>query len=523
MENGERSLFRIPLDKVGGLTDEQEAVVNKVMQGSDIFITGGGGTGKTYVLKKVYQLFRERGFSVAVVAYTAQAALEAGGVTINRFFGFPAEVCITRGEKPKPLQRANEYLKRTDVLIIDEISMVRSDMMDSILLSVKKVEKIRGNRIQIVLFGDFYQIPPVPAINVEDRRLLDEYYEDSYRYRYAFMAKYWKSRAFQVAELKNVVRQEETDFIDNLNKLRVGDSSAVNWFNNHASFEKDKNAPNFFTLNENVMDENLDALNRLKGDLATIRPISTKLDPDPSDESLLVQMTLYLKVGARVMATKNYVAPGVVNGMTGTVKKISRTSNNIERLGYKVTVKFDKLHNEVDIEPIAYTMTHYETSSNGINPVEEVFYQLPLQLAYAMTIHKGQGKTCDAANITPYSKVPGQLYVALSRVREISGLHLTKEVKPEYVLTSPEVKEYMEHCNEAGYVFSWEKTNEGQQRGRKVEFSCGLKRTYIPTDILPLVRMVVKSYSNGTPVHELESSITNVLVELNDKYTKPDS
>ena len=118
--------------------------------------------------------------------------------------------------------------------------------MDSILLSVKKAEKIRGTRIQIVLFGDFYQIPPVPAINVEDRRLLDEYYEDSYRYRYAFMAKYWNSRAFQVAELKNVVRQEETDFIDNLNKLRVGDSSAVNWFNDHASFEKDKNAPNFF-------------------------------------------------------------------------------------------------------------------------------------------------------------------------------------------------------------------------------------------------------------------------------------
>lgn len=170
-----------------------------------------------------------------------------------------------------------------------------------------------------------------------------------------------------------MVRQEETDFIDNLNKLRVGDSSAVNWFNNHASIEKDKNAPNFFKLNENVMDENLDALNWLKGDLVTIRPISTKLDPDLSDESLLVQMTLYLKVGARVMATKNYVAPGVVNGMTGTVKKISRTSNNIERLGYKVTVKFDKLHNEVDIKPIAYTMTHYETSSNGINPVKKYF------------------------------------------------------------------------------------------------------------------------------------------------------
>lgn len=89
-------------------------------------------------------------------------------------------------------------------------------------------------------------------------------------------------------------------------------------------------------------------------------------------------------------------------------------------------------------------------------------------------------------------------------------------------MTSADVKEFMEHCNEAGYVFSWENTPEKKQRGRKVEYSCGLKRTYIPTDILPLVRMIVDSYSDGIPVQDLKSSIKDVLIELKDKFKKAD-
>ena len=143
------------------------------------------------MLKQIVKRLKSNYVNVAVVAYTAQAALESGGMTINRFFGFPAEVCITKGEKPKPLQRANELIVNTDVLIIDEISMVRADLMDSILMSVRKAEKKRGRRIQIVLFGDFYQIPPVPATNPEEMSLLSDYYGNDYKYRYAFMAKNW--------------------------------------------------------------------------------------------------------------------------------------------------------------------------------------------------------------------------------------------------------------------------------------------------------------------------------------------
>lgn len=520
---GDRSLFRIPLDRVGGLTDEQERVLKEVMEGFDTLVTGGAGTGKTYVLKQIVKRLKSNYVNVAVVAYTAQAALESGGMTINRFFGFPAEVCITKGEKPKPLQRANELIVNTDVLIIDEISMVRADLMDSILMSVRKAEKKRGRRIQIVLFGDFYQIPPVPATNPEEMSLLSDYYGNDYKYRYAFMAKNWKGRGFRVLELKEVVRQEDLSFIDNLNKLRVGDVSACEWFNTNASFDKDSKAPNFFALNEDVFDENLERLRRIDGTPFVIRPIPVKIDEDDEDSDILLDhMTLYLKDGARVMATKNYVAPGVVNGMLGTVKKISRTSDHIDKLGYRVTVKFDALGYEVDIDPVKFTITSYKASDIGLTSVEDGYYQFPLQLAYAITIHKGQGKTCDKANVNPYCKVPGQLYVALSRVRDISGLHLTKEIKPEYVVTSADVKEFMEHCNEAGYVFSWENAPEKKQRGRKVEFSCGLKRTYIPTDILPLVRMIVDSYSDGTPVQDLESSIKDVLIELKDKNKKDD-
>lgn len=458
MENeGDRSLFRIPLERVGGLTDEQERVLKELMEGFDILVTGGAGTGKTYVLKQFVKRLKSNYVNVAVVAYTAQAALESGGMTINRFFGFPAEVCITKGEKPKPLQRANELIVNTDVLIIDEISMVRSDLMDSILMTVRKAEKKRGRRIQIVLFGDFYQIPPVPATNPEEMSMLSDYYGNDYKYRYAFMAKNWKSRGFRVVELKEVVRQEDLSFIDNLNKLRMGDISACEWFNTNASFDKDSKAPNFFALNEDVFDENLDKLGRIDGTPFVIRPIPVKMDEADEDSDILLDhMTLYLKDGARVMATKNYVAPGVVNGMLGTVKKISRSSDHIDKLGYRVTVKFDALGYDVDIDPVKFTITSYKASDIGLTSIEDGYYQLPLQLAYAMTIHKGQGKTCDKANVNPYCKIPGQLYVALSRVRDISGLHLTKEVKPEYIVTSADVKEFMEHCNEAGYVFSLE-------------------------------------------------------------------
>lgn len=199
------------------------------------------------------------------------------------------------------------------------------------------------------------------------------------------------------------------------------------------------------------------------------------------------------------MATKNYIAPGVFNGMIGTVVSIDSAYSTDNPVGYSVKVKFDRLYEKTTINPIEFLVTRYEAVDSTFLQIDTPYYQLPLKLAYAMTIHKGQGKTCDAANINPHCRIPGQLYVALSRVTDIFGLHMIKKIQSECVVVSGEVQEYMKYAGKVSHVFSWEAEYEksNKQNTRTVTYSKGITRMAVPRILQPIVKLLIESVVDG--------------------------
>lgn len=417
------------------LSPEQRAVFDLIENTrTHVFVTGRAGTGKSTLLN--YFAWNTKK-SLVVTAPTGVAALNVGGQTLHSLLRLPIGVIADH-----PLQQSPELrrlLNAMDALVIDEISMVNADLMDAIDRSLRQArehpqEPFGG--VQLVMFGDPYQLAPVPGDG--DERA---YFADTYRSLWFFDAKVWDHVPLQVVELKHVHRQHESDFRFMLNAVRHGQVTREIADRLNEVGARPAPATGAITLatrNDTVSRINARELATLPG-----RALSAQAEVNgdfggrtyPADENL------ELKVGARVMFLRNDVTPGDgprwVNGTIGTVTKIDST----------VFVDVDGYTHEV--EPAVWERYKYvyspETKKLSKDVVAE-FTQFPLRLAWAVTIHKSQGKTYDQAIIDLGTRTfaTGQTYVALSRITSLDGLYLTRPLRPSDITVDPDVERFME-------------------------------------------------------------------------------
>ena len=414
------------------LSKDQYNAYNQLISGKNIFLTGDAGTGKSFVLKLFISEMEKQNKKVIVCAPTGIAAINIQGVTIHRCFQVSPEPQVI-----KHIQKVPQVVQESDIIIIDEISMCRVDLFDFVVRTITKAEEKSLSRKQIVVVGDFFQLPPVTTDN--DREVLEKIYEH-YHKGYAFESTNWKDLDFQTVELKEVIRQKDPEFVHELNKARIGDYSCVSYFNTHSQKELFENGIILTATNKKAEQINQDKLSKLPNK-AKVYHSRIVGDVKNSDKPTLDE--LHLKIGARVMVLINDTEQDLYqNGSFGKVYKLEDDC---------VTVMLDTNKTLVTFGYHEWAIENYVLSKKKDGDIEDhqlskekvgAFYQIPLKLAYAITMHKSQGQTYDQVNLIPYSFDNGQLYVALSRVKSIEGLCLINQLRQENLICSQEVKDF---------------------------------------------------------------------------------
>lgn len=405
---------------------------------TNVFITGYAGTGKSTLLKKL--LAREKK-NYVVVAPTGIAAVNVAGETIHRVFKLPIRPLLPEDPDIKKFydhSAPRELLRELDTLVIDEVSMVRVDIMNAIdrSLRLNTGKDIPFGGKQLVMFGDLYQLEPVIH---EAKELLTEYYESNY---FFFDAPVFQQVRYTKIELKKVYRQREQALINILNKIRDNSISQEEiTLLNENCYNSQKLDLDDFEITLTTTNARADAVNSLK--LAAIRSQSYFFEGITEnyfpDSKLPVERKLELKLGAQVMFVRNDVHDNWVNGTIGTVEDLTEKDVSV-RLQDNTIHKVEKC----TWENIEY---RYDWRARKVvSEIKGIFTQFPLRLAWAVTIHKSQGLSFDKVKVDLGSNTfaCGQAYVALSRCRKLSGLKLVRPLRKEDIKTHPRVVEFMQ-------------------------------------------------------------------------------
>jgi energy-coupling factor transporter ATP-binding protein EcfA2 len=407
-----------------------------------LFLTGKAGTGKTTFLKQLKTISSKR---MIVVAPTGVAALNAEGVTIHSFFALPLSPYIPMQEgvsNEKSLSRTKiAIIRNLDLLIIDEISMVRADLLDAIDAALRRYRRRKEpfGGVQLLMIGDLQQLPPV--VTDVDKELLTTYYKTSY-----FFGSYALQRAnFVTIELEHVYRQRDEQFIRVLNAVRENRLQSDIY-----QLLRSRYIPNFHseehviltTHNNQAQRVNTDHLSHLSKPSHFYEAV---VSGEFSESAYPTDFSLELKVGARVMFLKNdpSEAKAYYNGKIGIVTSLNKET---------VSVKCDGDIQPIAISPMEWNNMQYSFNEETHEVVEKTigtFIQIPLKLAWAITIHKSQGLTFDRVVIDARAAFAhGQIYVALSRCRSLEGLILTTLFSEKSLVADQEVANFTLQCEQ---------------------------------------------------------------------------
>lgn len=443
------------------LSNDQKLAYKLMDSGSNVFLTGKAGTGKSYLLDYFIKEKQKDGKSVIVTAPTGVAAINVNGATLHRTFKIPFDI-ISIFNGPKALLNA-EIIRAADVFIIDEISMVRKDIFEYVMKYISRCKK----NIQIIFTGDFLQLESV--LTAKDAPIYRNLYGNMDTF--CFQSPMWLEFAFNTVELKEVIRQDNNSkLVENLNKARVGDPTCIPYFNQFVGKKIDTTeAIEICGTNNDAFRINKAKLDSLPGSYRVKEAIikgDVKKSDMPTDEKL------FLKEGCRVMTLINNPEQNYYNGTLGTILRISNETIDVELdNGHIASVEryqYDiKEYQSVDEKESSNTdnedfledfFKDYSESKDENKPKIEVeeendkpnkkviklvkvgsFTQFPLKVAFAITIHKSQGQTFENLIIHPRSWSYGQLYVALSRCKDEKGLSLASPIYEKYLKANPEV------------------------------------------------------------------------------------
>ena len=496
----------------------------------NIFLTGKAGTGKTTFLHNLKKTSPKR---MIVVAPTGVAAINAGGVTIHSFFQLPFHPYIPTfylagnnhvdpvdQKDPAGFKMSREkinIIKSLDLLVIDEISMVRADTLDAIDSALRryKIHHLPFGGVQLLLIGDLQQLAPV--VKNDDREILDKYYDSPF----FFGSRAFLSTGYVNIELRHIYRQTDQVFINLLNKVRVNniDSEVLKELNKryNPDFDPDSGGGYITLTTHNYQSQSLNGskLEKLPG---KPRSFHATIKDDFPEFSYPTASELILKKGAQVMFVKNDLSRDKLF-FNGKIGKIMTFEDDI------IVVKCPDDEYPVRVEMAEWQNMKY-TLDEKTKEIEEAvigtFTQYPLKLAWAITIHKSQGLTFDRAVIDANAAFAhGQVYVALSRCRTLDGLVLSSPIKQRGIIDDPHISEF---------------TNESEKKRADQANLAESKKAYQETllkelfDFTPITRSlnyclkIVKEHNDKllrNPQEKLESVLTSVntdLIEISEKF-----
>lgn len=385
----------------------QSLALEIMLSGESVLLTGPAGAGKTYVLNQFVKLAKHEGKHVSITATTGLAATHLGGTTIHSWAGIGVQDYLPQGFAEHIAKGRREIIEKTDVLVIDEISMLhdfRLDMVDEACRLVRKEPDLPFGGIQVIMSGDFFQLPPINR-------------GDSRAGSFVVNANVWQELDPVICYLEEQHRQDDETLIEILNAIRAGDvrrHHAETLLSRTEVFPDDlEQLTELHTVNIDVDSMNEAKLKEIDHDEVSYEQTTTGSENyvENLQRSVLAPKVLRLKLGALVMAVKNSTERKYVNGSIGTVVDFDPATD------YPV-VAFQN-GKEVTMVPDTWELRDGDKKRTSIT-------QIPLRLAWAITVHKSQGMTLDAARIDLRKAfVEGMGYVALSRVKNVNNLYLT--------------------------------------------------------------------------------------------------
>jgi ATP-dependent exoDNAse (exonuclease V) alpha subunit len=408
-----------------------------------IFITGKAGTGKSTLLTYYRGITKK---NHVVLASTGAAAVNIAGQTIHSFFHFTPSITVDEARKLGSSHKDTKLFKKLEMIIIDEISMVRADLLDAVDEFLKGAKSSREpfGGIQMVFIGDMYQLPPV--VQRDEEEIFKMLYTSPYFFdSHAFNRISKFNEFYEHIELQKIYRQSDEDFISMLNGVR--NKQANYWdltqLNSRLASEYEDITDYIYLVTTNKAADEINKinLNKIKGKGETYKGT---IEGDFENRNLPTDRELTLKPGARVMFLNNDSENRWINGTLGEVIGLYEDEDNNNMP--VIEVKIDK-GNTVDVYP--HTWTNYRSRLNdhdGKIEKEPVgsYTQIPLKLAWAITIHKSQGKTFDKVviDIGYGTFASGQVYVALSRCRSLEGIILKKPIHPKHILLDDRITQF---------------------------------------------------------------------------------